>query len=104
MATSPTQRTLTRWRNMGYRAEVVERWLKGANVRKDLFGCIDVLAVKNGETVGIQSTSYSHVSERVAKIKEMPETLADLKAAGWRIIVEGWRKPKHRWECREVEL
>ena len=42
--TSPTQRTLKRLRDLGYLAEVVERWNPHAKVRNDLFGFGDVMS------------------------------------------------------------
>ena len=104
MATSPTQLTLKKWRNAGYNAAVVERWNPHARIRQDLFGFVDVLCVGNGETVAIQTTSYKNVASRVRKVEDMPETVESLRDAGWRIIVEGWHKPGHRWLCREVDV
>ncbi len=104
MATSPTQLTLNKWRKAGYMAQVVEKWNPHAKIRQDLFGCIDVVAVGPGGTIGIQSTSYSNVPARVRKIEDMPDTVDILREAGWRLVVEGWRKPGHRWLCREVDV
>lgn len=101
---SPTQLTLKKWRKAGYMCQVVEKWNPHARIRQDLFGCIDVLAVGNGETVGIQSTSAGNLSARVKKIEDKPETVATLRDADWRIVIEGWKKPKHRWECRAVDV
>lgn len=101
---SPTQLTLEKWRDRGYMCAIVEKWNPHARVRQDLFGFVDVLAVGNGETIGIQTTDYTSVSKRIRKIEDDPETVRELRKAGWRIIIEGWRKPQHRWKCREVEL
>jgi hypothetical protein len=101
---SPTELTLKKWRKAGYLCAVVEKWNPHVKIRQDLFGCIDVLAVGPDGTIGIQSTSYSNVSARVRKIEDMPETVTALRNAGWRVLVEGWRKPKHRWESREVDV
>ena len=70
--------------------------------RKDLFGFIDVLCLRRGEVVGVQSTSYSNVLARIAKIAEH-ENVASVRDAGIRVVVHGWRKVKNRWVCREVE-
>ena len=102
MPMSPTQLTLRELRKQGYTAAVVERWNPHVNIRQDLFGCIDVLAVGNGETVAVQCTSYSHVAERERKLAEA-EAIGDMREAGWRILVHGWHKPRHRWVCREVD-
>ena len=104
MSASPTELTLKKWRKAGYLCAVVEKWNPHVKIRQDLFGCIDVLAVGPDGTIGIQSTSYSNVSARVRKIEDMPETVHALRNAGWRVLVEGWRKPKHRWESREVDV
>ena len=101
---SPTQLTLRKYRRAGYMAQVVERWIPQARIRRDLFGFVDVVAVGHGETVGIQTTSYGNIAARVRKIEEMPEIVAILRDANWRLVVEGWRKPAHRWVCREVEV
>lgn len=102
---SPTQRSLARLRKQGYRAQVVERWVPQARRRIDLFSCIDVVGIGHGHTVGVQATSASNLSSRVAKMRAA-EALPDLLAAGWRCVVWGWRKSKRsgRWECREVEV
>ncbi len=103
MSTSPTQLTLKLLRKQGYRAAVVEKWNPHAHIRQDLFGIIDVLAVGNRETVAVQCTSYSNVSSRVNKIAES-DAIGDIREAGWRVLVHGWRKPRHRWECREIDV
>lgn len=100
---SPTQRTLALLRKQGYTAAVVEKWNPHAKIRQDLFGVIDIVAIGNGETLGVQCTSYPNVSSRVKKI-EACEALPELRKSGWRLLVHGWRKPKHRWEVREVEV
>jgi hypothetical protein len=99
---SPTQRSLALLRSRGYTAQVVERWNPFARVRQDLFGCIDVVAVGNGETVGVQACSHGDVSKRLRKIAEAAAFTA-IRAAGWRLVVMGWRKVKGRWAVREVE-
>ncbi len=103
MSTSPTQLTLKALRKQGYRAAVVEKWNHHVKIRQDLFGIIDVLAVGNGETVAVQCTTYSNVASRVNKIADS-DAIDDIRDAGWKVLVHGWRKPKHRWECREVDV
>lgn len=100
---SPTQRTLKHLRDAGYPlVQVVERWNPYAGVRQDLFGLVDVLAVGD-DIVGVQTTSASNVSKRVAKITESP-ALPILRKAGIRVLVHGWRKVRGRWTLREVDL
>ena len=104
MATSPTQRSLKLMRDRGYLCEVTERWNPFAKIRQDLYNFVDVLCIKDGETVAVQTTSYSNISARVKKIQEL-ETFPIVKSAGWKIIIQGWHKDKsNRWVVREVEL
>lgn len=100
---SPTQRTLKHLRDAGYPlVQVVERWNPYAGVRQDLFGIVDVLAV-GSDIVGVQATSASNVSKRVAKITGSP-ALPILRKAGIRVVVHGWCKVNGRWTLREVDV
>mgnify|MGYP001553185756 CR=1 FL=1 len=103
MATSPTQRSLKKLRDEGWLADVVEKWIPGANIRRDLYGFIDILCISGSETLAVQATSYAHVADRVKKITEH-ENLSMVRDAGWCIQVHGWRKVKNRWQCRVVDL
>ena len=99
---SPTTRSLKHLRDQGYIAEVVERWIPGANIRKDLYGCIDIVAVHadNKETLGIQTTSYSNMSARYKKALQQEGLRAWLQA-GNQFVVHGWKKNKsNRWEVK----
>ena len=64
--TSPTQRSLAHLRALGYRVAIVERWNPFARIRQDLFGVLDLLAVKDGEILGVQVTSGSNVAARIS--------------------------------------
>lgn len=96
---SPTELTLRTLRDEGYTAQVVEHWVPGANIRRDLWGFVDVLAIRDGETLGVQCTSYSNVPARVKKITDS-EHLPKVRDAGWRVEVHGWEKVKNRWVLR----
>ena len=102
MTTSPTALTLRALRRDGYTAEVVEHWNPHARVRNDLFGVIDVLALKGAETLAVQATSDSNVSARVRKIAES-EHIAAIREAGWTVVVHGWSKKGRNWVCRTVD-
>ena len=102
---SPTQRSLKRLRDDGWTAQVVEYWNHYARRRIDLFGCIDIVAVRVGETLGVQATTGANGAARVAKAQES----ADLRiwlAAGNRFEVWAWWKPAHErsYEPRIVAL
>ena len=103
MGSSPTQRSLKLLRDQGWIAEVAERWIPAAKRRKDLFGIIDVIGIRGSETIGVQATSYSNVSHRVNKVANS-EHINDIRDAGWRLEVHGWRKVKNRWTCRVVDV
>lgn len=101
---SPTSRSLDHLRKAGYLADVVEKWVPGANIRKDLFGFIDILAVREGEVVGVQATSGSNVAARIRKIAEH-DNVAAVRKANIRILVHGWTKnAAGRWALREVDV
>jgi len=101
---SPTSRSMELLRKDGATVAIVERWCSFTRKRYDLFGIIDLLAVKEGETIAVQTTSYSNVSARVKKIEES-EHIAAIRKAGWRVLVHGWKKNKAgRWECRVVDV
>ena len=102
MATSPTQRSLKLMRDQGYLCEITERWNPFAKIRQDLFNFVDILCVKDGKTVAVQTTSYSNMSARIKKIQEL-ETYPIVRSAGWEIVVHGWKKDKAgKWMVREV--
>jgi len=107
---SPTTRTLKLLRDQGYMAQVVERWCSFTKRRHDLFGIIDVLAIKDGETLAVQTTSGSGFSARRKKMMAS-DTLKPMLDAGWQVHLHGWRKVKVkrggkavRWEVRHLDL
>lgn len=100
---TPTQRSLKHLRDNGYRAEVVERFNSFTKRRHDLFGIADIVAIREGEVLLVQTTSGSNVAARVSKIAES-EATPDIRKAGMGIIVHGWRKSaRKRWVLREVD-
>ena len=100
---SPTQRSLKFLREEGYLVAVVEKWNPHAKIRQDLFGWIDLVALKDNETLAVQATS-TNVQIRVRKITESL-TVDAVRKAGWRIVVHGWRKnSKGRYVLRVVDL
>lgn len=104
MGVSPTRRSLAWLKSHGWIAEVVEQRLPipGKFVTRDLFNCIDVVAVRppgarydecNGaELLGVQVTA-SAVTARMNK-SEQQAPLRDWLAAGARFEVHGWVKRK----------
>ena len=103
MSKSPTELSLDLLRKDGYLAQVVEKWVPGANIRKDLFGFIDILAIGEDRTIAVQCTSYSNISDRVKKISES-DTVSAVRKANWVIEVHGWRKVGNRWTVKRIDL
>ena len=102
---TPTARTLTRLRDLGYIACVVERWVPRANVRRDAFGFGDILAAHPGEraVLIVQATTIGHVAHRLAKARALPELAAWLRAGG-RFEVHGWARRGKRWAVKVVSV
>ena len=105
---TPTQRTLKLMRERGWIAEVTEKWIPGANIRKDLWTFCDVLCLhpESGEILAVQTTSASNISARVRKIQEC-ELTPIVRKCGIGIHVHGWLAPgknKRRWTVRERDL
>jgi hypothetical protein len=73
----------------GYLVGIVETWIPGTKITKDLFGMFDLLAIKGGETLAVQVTSKSNLASRVTKVTNH-DNLAAVRKAGWRIEAHGW--------------
>lgn len=121
----PTERSLDWLRDRGYHVDKTEHWIGNPftpkfRKRKDLFGCIDVVALhpdKRG-VLGVQATARSGVSARVTKsCTECRRALKLWLRAGNRFLVMGWfarkeattgKKAKKafvlRWYPRLVEI
>lgn len=90
--TSPTARSLKHAREkLGWHVDVVERWIPRVNIRKDLFGVIDLVAIAGSQIVGIQATTGAHHAHRREKALAEPRLRAWL-AAGGGFEVWSWEK------------
>jgi len=92
---SPTIRTLEHIRGQGWEANVVERWIKNpkhpaGGFRKDFLNCIDIIAIRKNEIMGIQSCGQSF-AEHDRKILAEPLALKWIEAGGQLVLI-GWRK------------
>jgi carbonic anhydrase len=87
----------------GYLVDTVERWIPGANIRKDLWGMVDILAIRENEVLGVQVTSHTNVAARINKIMAHPN-LPLVRKAGIRIEVHGWKNTKGKWTVRREDL
>lgn len=102
---TPTSRSLDLLRKEGWTAQVVEQTIRGKGVvfKRDLFSCIDIICLRDGVTMGVQTTSASNISSRIRKIAECPQ-LPEIRKAAWRIEVHGWSKRKGRWQVRREDV
>jgi len=94
---SNTSRTLEYIREQGWTADNVEQFNPYAGKfghRKDCFGVLDIIALGEGNIIGIQSCGQSF-AEHNRKILETPDALKWLKCGG-RLILIAWRKIKLR--------
>jgi hypothetical protein len=82
------QLTLAWLREHGYEAAIAEKWLPHTNIKVDLFGFIDVLAVNEDQLLAIQVTDDSHHAEHVKKI--LGNTVAPLLAHHMEIELWSW--------------
>ena len=106
---TPTQRSLKLLRDEKWVVAIVEKWNQWAKIRIDLFGFGDLLAIRDGTALIVQTTSGSNVSARIEKIKANQDARRWLLAPNHFIEVHGWRKvgakgKRKLWECREVPL
>lgn len=93
---SPTARSIAFLKENGWLVDTVERWIPGANIRKDCFGCFDLLACRPEEAALIQVTSDSNVSARLKKIEES-EMVAKVRECGvFTLLIHGWKGSKLR--------
>ncbi len=111
-----TQRTLDYLRAQGWTCQVVEKWVSfksakaptGSNtpgrsspgVRKDLFGFVDLVAIKKGCRISAVQCFTTDWEGHVRKLLDTPEIrdAALAWASGGDVFLFGWRKVKPRGE------
>jgi hypothetical protein len=106
---SPTQRTLREARKRGYRAGIVERWLRfahrkdkegqsmGFGKRQDLFGIIDIIAITPELTIGIQSCGNTLPQHLEKLLYEKNQECYDWLSCSYRALeIWSWRKVKRK--------
>ncbi len=107
---SPTKRSLDLLREQGYTAQVVEHWNPYSKTRLDLFGCIDIVAVKADAlgVLGVQATTTGNMAKRLAKAT-LDKRICVWLDANNRFEVWGWAKRGPRgkrkvWTLKVVPL
>jgi len=97
---------------LGWRVVNVEKWNAATQQKADLFGMFDLLALRDGVTMGVQTTSKTNLASHVRKMRDA-DALGDVLAAGWIVMLHGWHQPNGprqkgastgRWEVIEVDL
>jgi hypothetical protein len=91
---SPTQRTLKALREKEYRVGIVERFIGPLNIRVDLFHILDLIAIRPGEILGVQSCGQSFSEHHRKLTQEHPDACLDWLEAGGKLELWGWRKLK----------
>ena len=97
--TSHTQRTLALLKKEGWTVGIVERWIAFAKKRIDLFGIIDIVAIRPGVIFGVQSCGEA-VADHVTKALAEPK-LAEWLAAGGEFMIIGWTKKGPRGKVKK---
>lgn len=95
---SPVARTLEKLRKDGAICGIVEKFNSFATIRQDLFGFIDIVALRNGKIVAVQATSATNHAGHIAKVLAEPRLTEWLKCGG---LVEVWSWKKHQVKKKE---
>jgi hypothetical protein len=88
---SPTQRSLKLLRELGWTCAITEHWNPFAFIRQDLFGFVDILAIKDKMMLAVQTTTNENATAREKKIIAN-ENYKVLKSTGCQIEIHGWHK------------
>ena len=106
---TPTERTMKEARKLGFTVAVVERWNPRVKIRQDLFGCIDLIAMKPGVgVIGIQACAGASHAARKAKLLAEPRMWEWLdsgaRAEVWSWAKRGPRGKRKTWTLRREEI
>ena len=106
---TPTARSLEVLREMGYTAEVVERWVPRTRIRRDFAGFADILAFQfPWGILAIQATTGSNAAAREKKARAEPRLALWLRAGGkaevWSWAKKGPRGKRKLWTLTRRDL
>ena len=105
---SPTARSLELLREMSYTCQVVEYFHGPSRKRRDLFGCIDIVAAHPELGIlGVQATTGAHHATRWKKAIGCP--VHDWLAGGGHLQIWSWTKKgkqgeRKQWSCRVQQV
>jgi hypothetical protein len=99
---TPSQRSKRLLEKEGWVVGNVEKFIYQTKQRQDLWGFVDLIAMKPGcKPLLIQTTSGSNTSARIKKIMtERRDNALIALDSGFDIVVHGWRKlkkPRLHW-------
>jgi len=105
---TPTRRSLLECRKRGWVPHVVEQTIPHTFIKRDLFGCIDIVALTPDGIVGIQATSDNGGNHAARRHK----ILANADAKRWtghaKLFIWSWAKrsngKRKAWAVREEEI
>ena len=104
---TPSARTKKLLAELGYASDDAERRIT-RTIKKDLFGIIDIVAIRPGEIFGVQATSASNHSSHVKKALAEPKLLLWLLAGGrfevWSWGKKGARGKVKKWRVRKTKF
>ncbi len=101
--TSLFSRSSSFMRDQGFLCQKVEviNKLKGSIWKKDLFGFIDMLCIKENCIIGVQVTSVNEIMQHTKKIFES-ENYNVVKSSGIIIVMHAWKQINNKWEVIEL--
>ena len=107
-AISPMQRSLKALREQNWIAAITEHYNFFAHIRQDLWGLCDILCLKKGKMLAVQTTTGANLAARKIKVLANPNYPL-LKSTGCGIELHGWslkgkRGKRKTWQCRIVKM
>lgn len=100
---SPSARSLQELRRQGYIGQSVEKRIPYSFITQDYIHCIDIIAFRENEVIGVQATTTTHITHRFNKALTVPELVGWLKA-GCKFQVWGWSKKGPRGKKKHWTL
>ena len=103
-AKTPTQLSLAMLREDGWFCWITEHWNSFSRTRQDLWGFVDIIALKPGQILGVQTTTATNMSARIKKIADH-ENVGKVRDANIMIHVHGWHQDdKRKWHCKVKDV
>jgi len=92
-------------REDGWFCWITEHYNYYAKIRQDLWGFGDIIALKPGQRLCVQTTTASNMSARVKKIANH-ENVGKVRDADIMIHVHGWHldAKTNKWHCKVKDV